>query len=511
MLTGMVLLAAVPQWLTVWLTPIWILGVGCVAGLTIILAIWGIARLISPVAGKELPLSVREGPLWPIFCVVCLMAIFGVVGLGIADSPREVLSSLARMPQVGKKVYPSFQVTATDTTLEAIEDIKPHVIDVAFDREELQRLEVKSDINVIVSAHDTYRSGSDEMLSVSGGQAFDWTRAEGVLRQFPQRDVNKLYVWNFSDQTANVTVTTFTDLANPEVKAIPITAMGIVGIFGIYMLLQLWVPKVAAVSLATAKSEMAQPLFLISLGLGAFLLLLFIWIPYNTFGEDIKMLKDSGLTLIMILSIFVAVWAGGTSISEELDGRTALTVLSKPISRRQFIIGKFVGIVWVIAVMTIILGILFLLTVAYKPIYDSRESANVDPTWNLCFLEVIHTVPGLLLGFFETVVLAAISVAISTRLPILANFTICSSVYALGHLIEVLVQSSVGKLPMVVFFGKFMAAVLPVLGNFNIQSAIAGGQHVPLNYLAFAFLYCVLYSTMAMLLALALFEDRDLA
>ena len=48
---------------------------------------------------------------------------------------------------------------------------------------------------------------------------------------------------------------------------------------------------------------MSQPLFYIVLALGTVLLFAFIVIPYNTFGEDVKMLKDSGLTLIMVLAI----------------------------------------------------------------------------------------------------------------------------------------------------------------------------------------------------------------
>ena len=83
----------------------------------------------------------------------------------------------------------------------------------------------------------------------------------------------------------------------------------------------------AAIALSTAKSEIAQPLFFVLMAIGIFLLLVFIWVPYYTFGEDVKMLKDSGLTLIMVLSIIVAVWAASTSVAEEIEGRTALTVL----------------------------------------------------------------------------------------------------------------------------------------------------------------------------------------
>jgi hypothetical protein len=67
------------------------------------------------------------------------------------------------------------------------------------------------------------------------------------------------------------------------------------------------------------------------------------------------------------------------------------------------------------------------------------------------------------------------------------------------------------QLEFVGFIGRLVALVLPVLDHFNIQAAVAGGVDVPAAYLGWALVYCVLYCTVAMLLALILFEDRDLA
>jgi len=111
----------------------------------------------------------------------------------------------------------------------------------------------------------------------------------------------------------------------------------------------------------------------------------------------------------------------------------------------------------------------------------------------------------------EAVVLTAISVAISTRLPMMANLMICASIYVLGHLVPMLANSAVGQFEMVRFVANLLAAVLPVLDHFNISAGISTGQEVPGVYLAWTGLYCVLYSAVAMLVALLLFEDRDLA
>ena len=284
-------------------------------------------------------------------------------------------------------------------------------------------------------------------------------------------------------------------------------------LYALSFLFQMLAPRMIAIARATAKEAVSQPLFFLVLLLGIFLLIISTILPYNTFGEDLKIYKDSGLTLIMLLSVGFALWTASLSIAEEIEGRTALTVLSKPIARWQFILGKFFGILWPVAVMFIVLGAIFLSCVSYKTAYDARESSQQDPTSEVCLEQMEQIAPGLALVFMEAAVLASISVAISTRLPMLANLVICGSIYFLGHLVPILANSAVGKIPQVGFVAGLLSAVLPVLENFNV-TAIAYFEPkmaVPLSYIGLAGVYCLLYCGVAMLLALLLFEDRDLA
>lgn len=276
------------------------------------------------------------------------------------------------------------------------------------------------------------------------------------------------------------------------------------------LLIRLVAPKLAAVAHTTAKEATSQPLFYLLLAIGIFALLIFPFVPYNTFGEDLKMLKAEGLTLIKVLAIILALWTASLSISEEIEGRTALTVLSKPIGRRQLLLGKFWGIVIPVAIVFIVLGALFLATVSYKTVFDAHESSLPDPTTMGCTVEVVHMVPGLVLAFLEAVVMTSISVAISTRLPILANLMICASIYVLGHLVPLL-ASSPDQNELVRFVGQFFSALLPVLDHFSIETAISTGQFVRLEYLAWTALYSLIYITVAMLVGLLMFEDRDVA
>lgn len=304
-------------------------------------------------------------------------------------------------------------------------------------------------------------------------------------------------------------------VASTWLKPLWIVGLGVLAagliLFGLKLLLQALAPKVAAIGATTTKEALSQPLFFVLLALGIFGLMVFPFIPYNTLGEDIKIVKDEGLTLIMVLSILFALWTASVSVADEIEGKTALTLLSKPVGRRQFVLGKFLGVLTPVAIMFVILGAVFLASLSFKTVYEPRETGNPEATALDCEQAMLQITPGLALAFMETVVLTAISVAISTRLPMMPNLIICSSIYVLGHLVPILAKSAVGKIEFVKFIANLSSAVLPVLDNFNISAGIASGHNVPGNYLAWAGLYCVLYSIVAMLVALLLFEDRDLA
>ncbi|MCZ6852439.1 MAG: ABC transporter permease [Gammaproteobacteria bacterium] len=499
---GTILSSIGPDWLITWLTPVWILGVGATFGLAILLVLWGLLFLVSRRGAMNIPELIGEGAMLPIFVVTAVFAVFGVVGAVIVRSPGDMLASIPRFLATGpQKLVLDVPITDAETFFEA---------EVKFTGMELSQFRVESDQPIFVGKTSDDQT-TDNMIEVEPGNSYEWNRGAESISPFGDGLVTRLSISNLGSTNAEVTFNLETKPVFPQTRTVVLTAVCVVLFFLLYFLQQWLFPKVSAIALTTAKSELAQPMFLIILGFGAFLLFIFLYIPYNTFGEDIKMLKDSGFTTIMILAIIQAVWAASNSVAEEIDGKTALTVLSKPVSRRQFIFGKFLGIIWSVAVIFIVLGAFFLVLVAYKPVYDARESSKLPPIWEECYIEVVRTVPGLVLAFLETVVLTAISVAISTRLPLLPNFSICFVVYALGHLTPLIVQSSVGSLPPVAFMGSFIATVLPMLEAFNIQAAVAAGREVPHSYLLYALAYCVLYSAVAMLLALILFEDRDLA
>jgi ABC-type transport system involved in multi-copper enzyme maturation permease subunit len=299
------------------------------------------------------------------------------------------------------------------------------------------------------------------------------------------------------------------------IKAVTYIDLGAVGVFLLFGLFvwafRNYVPKVGAISWVTFKEAVSQPLFLILVLVGLFALFIFLYIPYHTLGEDIKLVITQGLTLIKLMAVFLAVWTASYSVAEELEGKTALMILAKPVSRREFILGKYVGVVLAVTLIFLILGFFFLNTISYKVVFDARESAKDIPSAWECTRQVIATLPSFALSFFETMVLAAIAIAISTRLSLLPNLTICLAVYVIGHLAPMIVQSSVGQIAFVAFVADLACAVLPVLEHFNMETNVAMDQPPSWWYVFCTAIYALMYSGLAIVLGLFLFEDRDLA
>ena len=327
------------------------------------------------------------------------------------------------------------------------------------------------------------------------------------------RDNPALFFKNRGEESAELKILIETSPPIPQIKAVYYTAGSLILFFLLFVIQRAAMPKVSAIALSTFKTEISQPMFVLLMSMGAVLLFTFVWVPYNTFGEDIKILKDSGLTVILVISIFMAVFAASKSVAEEIEGRTALTVLSKPIGRRAFILGKFFGISWSVALMFVTLGLFFIFCVSYKPIYDAVEASAEAVEWQTCYDETTRIIPGLILGYMEVLLFVAISIVISTRMSMRPNLLICATIYVLGHLTPLLVQSSVvtQAFEIVVFVGQLIAVVLPVLDHFNIQGAVSGDTNVPMQYLGWSFIYTFIYGTIALLLGLVFFEDRDLA
>ena len=300
------------------------------------------------------------------------------------------------------------------------------------------------------------------------------------------------------------------DLFQDGVSQDWLITFGVIGFLIALLFFVCYFTQMGVIARATAKEAIRQPVFFLLLGIGLVLLVVNTILPFFSLGEDIKMLKDCGLAIILFCGMFLGIWTSSTSIAEEIEGKTAMTLLSKPINRRQFVTGKFIGILNAVLSLMIPMMIVFLLLVYYKVGYDAKEgAAQATPSDQLA--AVVQILPGLVLILLEVIIMTSVSVAISTRLPMVVNIVSCMTIFVIGHLTPVLVKTVFQKLEPVKFMAQTIATLLPSLEVFNTQAVVATGRIIPADYLGYSALYCAAYCAAAILLAFILFEDRDLA
>jgi len=303
------------------------------------------------------------------------------------------------------------------------------------------------------------------------------------------------------------------------------------------LMLTFW-PKGGAVALAAFQEGVRQPMFWLLTIFGAFAMLISVYIPYFTFGEDLKMVKELTYALTMMFPALFGVISASISVAEEIEGRTAVTLLSKPVTRREFLFGKFIGIMLAGMLMTMLMGWTLVWVVLYKFNYDFQQGVTQsppDPPWltaliadtfgrtisgdllqgiGLWWRDSMEAMPGLIIGFGQVMTLIAISVALATRVPMVVNISMCAVVYLLGHLTPIMTEVS-QRVPLVHFVAQLFELLLPGLDLFDVGNAVI--RDVPLDpgryaiYTINVAIYALIYTAIANLVGLILFEDRDVA
>lgn len=478
--------------------------VGIIAGWGIVYGAWSRTR-------REFLQIIQEGPMPYLLGTAVVMAIIGFSGTTIVEDTDSILTSVKQVnllddgTQVIRVTVPGI---ATDVQANQAPFVK--IQDLNYDTDRLTEVQIVSD--KFVRLADAGDPDDFRMIPVVLQPSEEVTHRAGDMTAAPvPADSDSIYIQNTETDDATVE---FTFVRRPKVQqasTIPYVAIALALLLIGFITFRQAAPRIAAVAMSTAKSEMAQPLYLVLTAVGIAAIIVLTVVPFYTMGDDIKIMKDCSITLIMVFALIQFVWSAGSTVSEEIEGRTALTVLSKPINRRGFLLGKYTGILITVLVMFVLMSAVLSMSVSYKTLYDAREASTEQPPWTTAHEEVLSTVPPLTLYFMETMAIGAIAVALATRLPLLANFICCFTIYVIGNLTAPLVRSSAGENALVGFVGKLIAVVVPNLNSFSGQSAIDAGLPIPPIYLAGAFNYLACFCVMILMLALLMFEDRDLA
>ncbi len=246
-----------------------------------------------------------------------------------------------------------------------------------------------------------------------------------------------------------------------------------------------------------------------------------------TFHQEMNLVREMGIATITFWGFIIVVLNSGLVVTRELEDRTAVTLLSKPLRRSDFLLGKYLGIMASLLPGVFVLsGVLFLtlllMAMPHLPLNDRIIAENLSDgtgpfatTWKVLWEGVVLTQGGVVLeGAFLTLlqvaILGALAVSFSAFFPTVVSAAATTLLFILGNLSSYMVAGveklDVGALTMGV---KTVAHLLPHLGYFNLQTAFSEGKIVSLDYLLMVSAYAGLYVGSVFLVSCSLFRKRE--
>lgn len=326
------------------------------------------------------------------------------------------------------------------------------------------------------------------------------------------------------------------------------------------------VRRIWAIALLTGTEGLRQPAFFLLFAAAAALTAFAPNFAFFHLGEEAKMVTDLGLSTALTFTTLLVLLTASSTVTDEIEGRTALTMLSKPLRREEFLLGKYLGVACTGCALVLLMSIVLLVTLR-----SQRYDAAQEPPALFAFAVVSGLALGLLLfgaflvlrlilnrglslvaafwvsyavaslfilaylgaksppavtwdwrvlaGLFaiclHTCVVAAAAVALATRLTLVQAAIGTAAFFLVGHASGALVAPFCDAHHRLNLFGSVLRAVLPDLDQFNIADALATAYidkpvPIPWDIMACSALYACCYCVAVLALGAALFSRREL-
>lgn len=276
-----------------------------------------------------------------------------------------------------------------------------------------------------------------------------------------------------------------------------------------------------------------------------------------TIDDDNKLMIDMGMSTLFIAGLLLAAFTATGVLAHEIENKTVLTVVSKPVSRPVFVLGKYLGVVVAMALAYWILAIVFLLGVRHGVMQTAAEGfdapvlifgisavtgafliagmGNYFYHWSftstlILWLGLLLTFAGTLVGFIDKhwdvasfnlaepplawglfliflglMVITAVAITASTRLGQIMTLLICTGAFLLGLISDFMFNRGKSSNWLV----EILYRIFPNLQVFWTADAITEKNPFTLGYMGWTTVYAACFIAALLSLAVALFQTRE--
>ncbi len=218
------------------------------------------------------------------------------------------------------------------------------------------------------------------------------------------------------------------------------------------------------------------------------------FVPAIAVSTQDKILLDLGLGAIEILSVVVAIFVGTALINKEIEKRTVLVLIPKPLSRTELILGKHLGLSAVLAVMVALMAAIYLILISWSGISYPLGTILVSLAYLLIELALLTAV-AMLFGVFTSSILATL---LSFGIYLMGNSS--SELVKLGQLTK---NDSVEFLAQIIYF------ILPDLSRLNLKNGAVYAYLPDFSQLVGNAFYGLIYTVLLLAIAIIIFSRRE--
>ncbi len=212
-----------------------------------------------------------------------------------------------------------------------------------------------------------------------------------------------------------------------------------------------------------------------------------------TVGAQAKIVADVGLAAMALFGLLVVLLVGANMVRKEMDRGTITTVLTKPVGRGEYLLGKYLGLAGTLVCMVALMGAIYAVAVALTP--AALRWAHLGAVY---------------LTLLELLVLVAAAVLFSTVSGPALAAVFAATLFAIGHLGGALLEFGQLRGGALQTVAAVAYRLLPDLEVFNVRAAVVHGESVAPGHLGLATLYAVGWVAVFLLLARAVFVRKEL-
>lgn len=297
-----------------------------------------------------------------------------------------------------------------------------------------------------------------------------------------------------------------------------------IGFVLLAVLVWMTTPVAATIAMTTWQEAVRRRWMTALLAFGIVLMGLSTFFTWMQPGEEEKFLRDFGIGFIIILTILMAIFLGVALVPPEIERRTIFTILSKPVDRLEFLIGKFLGLCLTLGINLFLMGGMFLLSYA---IFQIRREGGLGPAMEFrpdaghpgLLFDISNLARALTLHFGQLAIMAALALTLSLVVTNITAIVFCFLAYFGGQTSSYWEHlggehgaddhGGRGLSGPVQSIVKMVYYVLPRLDRFDVRERLVNDMPVAFNYMWKASSAGLLYVAVLLTIAYLVFSDRE--